>query len=135
MSRMDRQNPRWEEFCGRLDGKEGCNFREEDGEDVWTCGGGTDKSLATAILEKMGEIDIPASLAWFEDHGGYCDCEILFNCDRQYDPRRRGRCRADTVWANLQEEIHDYYWNFIVTSDLLDPETVTMNYAARTSEH
>jgi len=28
--------------------------------------------------------------------------------------------RAQKRLANLQEEIHDYYWNFIVTSDLLE---------------
>jgi hypothetical protein len=33
------------------------------------------------VMNEMGNIDIPASLAFFKDHGGFCDCEILFNVD------------------------------------------------------
>ena len=81
---MTAEHERWEEFCERLGGPEGCNFREaEDGRTIWNCNGGTDKSLATAILEQMGGFDIPASLAYFEANGGYCDCEILFNVPRE----------------------------------------------------
>ena len=36
---------------------------------------------ATHILRTMGfdEDFIYASMAYFAEHGGYCDCEILFN--------------------------------------------------------
>ena len=78
---MTADHERWNEFAERLEGPEGCNFRRDDkGEMTWNCAGGTDKSLAVAILHRMGEdIDIPASLAYFEEHGGFCDCEIIFN--------------------------------------------------------
>lgn len=78
---MTPAHPRWDEFCDRLDGEEGCNFHKDaaTGETVWTCKGGTDKSFATAILASMGGINVPASLEYFEQHGGYCDCEILLN--------------------------------------------------------
>jgi hypothetical protein len=33
-------------------------------------------------MHKMGGINVEVSLAYFEDHGGYCDCEILLNVDR-----------------------------------------------------
>jgi hypothetical protein len=32
-------------------------------------------------MERMGDIDIPASLEFFKAHGGCCDCEILMNVD------------------------------------------------------
>ena len=32
-------------------------------------------------MAEMGDINIEATLAYFEDHGGYCDCEILMNVD------------------------------------------------------
>ena len=44
------------------------------------CKAGTNKDFATAILKDMGgDIDVEASLAYFEQHGGHCDCEILMN--------------------------------------------------------
>lgn len=80
---MNPEHPRWAEFCERLEGPEGCNFRKDDnGETIWNCAGKADKSLATAILKTMPEINIENSLAFFEGSGGMCDCEILFNVDR-----------------------------------------------------
>ena len=43
------------------------------------CAGGTNKDNAETVMRKMGGVNIEASLAYFEDHGGYCDCEILLN--------------------------------------------------------
>lgn len=85
MRPMTPQHPLWEEFVRRLEGPKGCNFKKDKkGKVTWTCKGGTDKSKAKAILESMvresmANIDVEKSLAYFEEHGGYCDCEILFN--------------------------------------------------------
>ena len=70
------RHPRWEEFLDRLRGPEGCNFQT-----TWTCCGGTDKRYSRKILADMGLSPraIEASLAAFEDHGGYCDCEVVLN--------------------------------------------------------
>lgn len=59
-------HPDWAEFRARLS-------------ELEECIGGKARPLAAAILKSMGDIDIPASMAYFNDHGGYCDCEILFN--------------------------------------------------------
>lgn len=75
---MCRSHPRWTEFLDRLAGPEGCDFKEDGS---WRCAGGYDKTYATAIMRDMGlsETEIAYSLVDFEDHGGHCDCEILFN--------------------------------------------------------
>lgn len=75
MEIMNKENPRWKEFCTRLEGKEGCNFTK----DFWQCDGERNRPLATAIMQKIGNVDIEASKEYFDNHGGYCDCEILFN--------------------------------------------------------
>ena len=73
-------HPRWREFLEKLEGVDGCDFKkDEKGETTWSCKGGNDKSLATAIMQSMGDVDVPGSLTYFESHGGHCDCEILFN--------------------------------------------------------
>jgi hypothetical protein len=68
-----------EEFFGRLEGPEGCNFTE-DGK--WLCDGKT-TSFAKKILISMNlhPEDIAKLLKLFELFGGYCDCEILFNSE------------------------------------------------------
>ena len=76
---------RWFEVLHRLEGPEGCDFRRVDPTPgnpsgiTFNCGTGKDKSKATAILKEMGDIDIDASLRYFERHGGFCDCQVLFN--------------------------------------------------------
>jgi hypothetical protein len=72
---------RWDEFCNRLAGPEGCNFHDE----TWTCDSRDhSKPFCRKILEDMGFADqeIAATLEFFDEHGGYCDCEVLFNVDR-----------------------------------------------------
>ncbi len=89
-------HPRWQEFIQRLEGPEGCNFQGEYDDEgqlipdsvTWECAGGEDKSKATAILKTMPAIDVTASLAFFEEHGGFCDCEIVFNVERNYRSRQ-----------------------------------------------
>jgi Protein of unknown function (DUF2695) len=66
-------SPRWETFIEGLESwlsECGC---DPDGEHVHRC--------AKAVMYKMGGINVDASLAYFKDHGGYCDCEILLNVD------------------------------------------------------
>ena len=76
---MTPRDARWAEFVERLEGPEGCNFHEDDqGSVVWSCPGGHDKPAARRILTAMG-YDVDQSLDYFEQYGGHCDCEILFN--------------------------------------------------------
>ncbi len=37
-------------------------------------------------MAEMGDADIPGTIAFFEAHGGYCDCEILLNVDPYKPP-------------------------------------------------
>jgi len=71
------RHPRWNEFVARLAGPNGCNF----GEQSWTCFG--DLRFTRQILAQMGMRPAPIDvcIAYFKDHGGYCDCEVIFNVD------------------------------------------------------
>jgi hypothetical protein len=82
------RHPRWDEFIKRLNGPEGCNFRRETIGAKWNCDASTRRPHARRILKRMGfdDLEILASLAYFSMHGGFCDCEILFNVE---GPRHR----------------------------------------------
>ncbi len=84
---MNPKHPRWKEFVKRLGGSEGCNYRgnfKEPKTIEWDCEGHAHKTKAKEILNKMGDIDVPESLKFFEKHGGYCDCEILANVEHSF---------------------------------------------------
>lgn len=75
---MTPEHPLWEDFIERLSGPEGCNFKDDL---TWQCDGGRSRPRAVRILLSMDDIDVEGSLAYFDRHGGYCDCEIIFNVD------------------------------------------------------
>jgi Protein of unknown function (DUF2695) len=85
---MRPEHPQWDKFIDRLGGPEGCNFRLRVPTDrksmTWTCSSKSDCSLSRGILAQMGFTpeEIEASLKVFAEHGGCCDCEILFNIAR-----------------------------------------------------
>jgi len=86
---MTPDHPRWNEFLNRLEGIEGCNFeRDSDGKWIWNCDATTDRPLATTILKRMSvDIDIEETLAFFDEHSGFCDCEIVLNVVDNYAQR------------------------------------------------
>jgi hypothetical protein len=77
------QSPRWTQFTDRL------NEVLYVSDTQWRCDGDQGHGpnpnhyrYAEAVMSQMGGVDIPNSIAFFQDHGGHCDCEILFNVDR-----------------------------------------------------
>ena len=111
----------WGEFFKRLEGPEGCDFKE-DPELSWNCAGGTDQSLAFAILDRMGLTPSQRNdvLRQCSELGGHCDCEIVFNVREEFSdgeplveppseiPARleylRGELRAERIsWGEIAE--------------------------------
>ena len=79
---MTPDHPKWEEFYERLNGPEGCDFRPHPTVGfTFKCKGGDDRSMATNILRDMGA-DVEASLDFFSENGGFCDCEVILNVAR-----------------------------------------------------
>ena len=68
------ESAHWDKFADRL-----LRIITADG-----CDGAQEPNVhryAKQIMNEMGSVDIPASIEFFQEHGGYCDCEILLNVD------------------------------------------------------
>jgi len=78
---MTPAHPKWAEFVTRLAGPEGCHFRQVQGQFVSDCDGEPSRPKATALLKDY-DVDVEASLAYFDEHGGHCDCEVVFNVEQ-----------------------------------------------------
>ena len=74
---LTRDHMYFDKFCEILEGKEGCDFKEDG---TWNCKGSGNKDKSKKILKKyFPEINLQKTLKYFEKNNGYCDCEILFN--------------------------------------------------------
>jgi hypothetical protein len=97
---MTPDNPRWREFKEKL----------------WACfetfGCDHTFDLTKLVLARMAGVNIEASLKYFEDHGGYCDCEIGLNV------RDEDEVRALQQWFALREQ----------AALSIDPETAEVNW-------
>lgn len=71
---MNNNHPLWEQFVYALD--QVC-FSVKDSEVISNCRG--DYRFTEKILNSMPGVDFHQSLNFFQEHGGFCDCEILFN--------------------------------------------------------
>ena len=69
-------HPRWSEFVDQLNAA---------GEAM-----GCDRTHrhARQVMSGMGNVDIAGSLEYFEERGGYCDCEILLNVESCSEGRK-----------------------------------------------
>lgn len=86
---MKKSRIRWNEFLGRLEGPEGCNFRDNSiGEAIWNCPKREGQSRAKRILRRMGysPAHIKRVLQFCTENGGYCDCTIVFNVREVVQP-------------------------------------------------
>jgi hypothetical protein len=69
---MTPESPRWDQFCGALDEALG----------QLGCGGDNARpthEVTKRVLTRMGHVDVGASIDFYEQHGGYCDCEVMLN--------------------------------------------------------
>jgi hypothetical protein len=70
---MSPYHPDWEEFCKML-----LYEIQDDGEDH--CSRNLD--IAREVLESFPSVDVDASLAYFRERGGWCECTVLSHIKR-----------------------------------------------------
>lgn len=81
-------DPRWQEFTDRLDGDEGCKFYFDELDEIcWTCH--HDLRFSRKILSTYDDVDVEATLEYFRQNGGCCDCEVLFNVENSTQNNER----------------------------------------------
>ena len=77
---MTPRNRRWKELDTRLAGPKACNFTQKG----FHCSHGSRRPFTRAILREMGGFDIAATLEFFTQCGGGCDCEVALNVARAW---------------------------------------------------
>ena len=88
---MTSEHPDWRKFIDRLE-------EELSGPgDSLNCPHDESFPVARKVLEAMGNFDIKESFSYFQENGGHCDCEIVFNVDLPDEPLSDDLFLADGV--------------------------------------
>lgn len=102
---MTPSHPKWKKFMVEMEGPNGCHFRQKSSlgarSTTWKCNSSIRRPICRRLLKKY-KVDVVASLQFFVNHGGYCDCEVIFNVERSFkraSGRRRERIRVARVAA------------------------------------
>jgi hypothetical protein len=96
MNVMSPAHPDWVAFWGVLSSR--LTVRDEGGKPSWSCQ--HDYRHARAVLaDEWPKLDVEATLEFFREEGGYCDCEILLNVsdalwEEEVDLYGRGESQA-----------------------------------------
>lgn len=73
----------WDEFIAELEGPNGCNFTKDILDRFrWTCTSKVDRPIAHRLLSQqfgLTSSHVEECMDFFDRHGGFCDCEIIFN--------------------------------------------------------
>lgn len=86
-------HPKWSEFVTDLEGPNGCNFTRKKTKTktyTWKCDSTAKRPICRRLLRRYGA-DVAGSLQFFAKHGGFCDCEVLFNVERGFLRSRHAR--------------------------------------------
>lgn len=73
------QHQYWKSFMNKLKGPCGVCFDLEDGRATWHCNHTLTKTKAILCDYESDGIDVTATLDFFKQHGGICDCKVLFD--------------------------------------------------------
>ena len=65
----------WKGFIHRLDME--LHHKFDNGEMIGKCNG--DLCQSTKILKSLYNIDVDKTIEYFENKGGFCDCEVIMN--------------------------------------------------------
>jgi hypothetical protein len=84
---MTPKSPRWDEFCDALDkalglldcGGDGTQLDRKTGKVIPLNPDWPTHALTKRVLKLMGHVDVEASIDFYKQHGGYCDCEVMLN--------------------------------------------------------
>jgi Protein of unknown function (DUF2695) len=115
----------WREFFDRLDG----HFAEDG-----RCSAKMDRTFSRKILASMGVSahQIEECMALFEEHGGFCDCEVVMNARDRICPETLGEDEQKELekwfelgakWRQLHETVFERHEDFVAQKKALQRET------------
>lgn len=102
------QNPLWTSFATKLLGPDGICFSMNKGKVTWICDHTMKKTAAILNDYIKDGIDVLATLDFFREYDGTCDCKVLFDVTTNfYRSTNAAPCLAGAIQAAHPDEYCD----------------------------